>query len=110
MTSHRPVRQRTSRHRRGPQREGEPPNGANESQHHMPITGTVRWFSVDKGFGFIGREDGPDVFVHYTGIVGQGFRALADNDRVQFEITEGDRGPQAVRVRIVEPIGTPTPR
>ncbi|MEV4156822.1 cold shock domain-containing protein [Nocardia salmonicida] len=61
------------------------------------------------GFGFIEREDGPDVFVHYTGILGQGFRALADNDRVQFEITQGDRGPQAVHVRLLENITTPTP-
>ncbi|MEV4158330.1 cold shock domain-containing protein, partial [Nocardia salmonicida] len=43
------------------------------------MSGTVKWFSADKGFGFIEREDGPDVFVHYTGILGQGFRALADN-------------------------------
>ncbi|MFD4433525.1 cold shock domain-containing protein [Nocardia sp. NPDC058497] len=64
------------------------------------MTGTVKWFSAEKGFGFIARSDGPDVFVHYSGIIGQGFRSLSDNDRVHFEITEGDRGPQAIKVRL----------
>lgn len=68
----------------------------------MSMTGTVKWFSAEKGFGFIARSDGPDVFVHYSGIIGQGFRSLSDNDRVHFEITEGDRGPQAIEVRLAD--------
>ncbi|WP_436975965.1 cold shock domain-containing protein, partial [Nocardia salmonicida] len=79
MSSLHPAPQRNTRRRRDPQREGEPPTGAHESQQQVSISGTVKWFSADKGFGFIEREDGPDVFVHYTGILGQGFRALADN-------------------------------
>ncbi|NKX91220.1 MULTISPECIES: cold-shock protein [Nocardia] len=67
----------------------------------MSFTGTVKWFSAEKGFGFIARDAGRDVFVHYTGILGQGFRALSENDHVQFEITDSDRGPQAVQVRRV---------
>ncbi|APE37152.1 cold-shock protein [Nocardia mangyaensis] len=68
----------------------------------MPITGTVKWFSAEKGFGFIARADGPDVFVHYSGIVGQGFRSLTEDDHVQFEISQGERGPQAVKVQPAE--------
>ncbi|TDP28034.1 cold-shock protein [Nocardia ignorata] len=68
----------------------------------MTITGTVKWFNAEKGFGFIARADGPDVFVHYSGIIGQGFRSLAEDDRVQFEISQGKRGPQAVQVQRVE--------
>lgn len=61
-------------------------------------TGTVKWFNADKGFGFIEVEGGNDVFVHYTAIEGDGFKALEEGQKVQFEVTEGQRGPQAERV------------
>ena len=62
-------------------------------------TGTVKWFNDAKGFGFITREGGPDVFVHHTAIVADGFRSLAEGQQVEFEITEGPKGQQAVNVR-----------
>jgi CspA family cold shock protein len=61
--------------------------------------GTVKWFNVEKGFGFIAREDGPDVFVHYSEIDGAGFRSLDENQAVEFELTQGAKGPQASAVR-----------
>lgn len=60
--------------------------------------GTVKWFSPEKGYGFISQDNGEDVFVHYTGIVGEGFRTLEQGQRVQFEITDGRKGPQASNV------------
>lgn len=66
-----------------------------------PIRGTVKWFNDAKGFGFISREGGPDVFVHYSGIEGAGFKSLAEGDQVEFEIVQGDKGPQAANVRKV---------
>ena len=59
------------------------------------ITGTVKWFNDAKGLGFISREGGPDVFVHYSAIQGGGFKSLAEGDRVEFEIVQGQKGPQA---------------
>ena len=64
----------------------------------MRITGKVKWFNNAKGYGFIEREGGPDVFVHYTAVVGQGWRNLEEGDRVEFSITEGPKGPQASEV------------
>ena len=62
--------------------------------------GTVKWFYAEKGFGFIAPEDGSqDVFVHYTEIQGSGFRTLEENQKVEFEIGEGAKGPQAQQVR-----------
>ena len=61
--------------------------------------GVVKWFSDAKGFGFIQQEDGPDVFVHHTAIVAEGFRTLAEGDRVEFETKEGPKGLQAANVR-----------
>ena len=61
--------------------------------------GTVKWFNERKGFGFIEQEDGPDVFVHYTGIIGSGFRTLREGDIVSFDMQEGDKGPVAVNVK-----------
>ena len=58
----------------------------------------MKWFNNAKGFGFIGREDGPDVFVHYSAIVGEGFRRLEEGDIVKFEIIQGIKGPQASEV------------
>ncbi|GAA5118793.1 cold-shock protein [Haloechinothrix salitolerans] len=63
--------------------------------------GTVKWFNAEKGFGFIAREDGPDVFVHYSEIDGHGFRSLEENQRVEFELTQGNKGPQASGVRVL---------
>jgi CspA family cold shock protein len=60
--------------------------------------GTVKWFNGEKGYGFIMQEDGPDVFVHYSAIVGEGFRNLDEGDNVEFEITEGPKGKQAQNV------------
>lgn len=64
----------------------------------MRYTGRVKWFNDAKGYGFIQREEGPDLFVHYTNIVGQGFRSLKENDEVEFEVNEGPKGLQAVNV------------
>ena len=64
----------------------------------MIFTGTVKWFNEAKGFGFIRREDGEELFVHYTNIVGTGFRTLKENDQVEFEVSEGPKGPQAINV------------
>lgn len=65
-------------------------------------TGTVKWFSNDKGYGFITPEDGgKDLFVHHTGIAGEGFRSLTEGERVEYEATEGEKGPQATNVRVV---------
>ena len=61
--------------------------------------GTVKWFNDSKGFGFISQEGGKDVFVHHTAIEGEGFRSLAEGDRVQFEVAQGPKGPQASNVR-----------
>jgi cold shock protein len=60
--------------------------------------GHVKWFNDAKGYGFIARENGPDVFVHYSAIAGDGFRSLAEGQAVQFEITEGPKGLQATNV------------
>ena len=62
-------------------------------------TGTVKWFNNAKGFGFIEREEGPDVFVHYTAIESTGYRSLEDGQKVEFEVVEGPKGLQANRVR-----------
>ncbi len=62
------------------------------------MQGTVKWFNSEKGYGFIQVEGGNDVFVHYTAILGDGFRTLEEGQRVQFDIVEGQRGPQAANV------------
>lgn len=62
------------------------------------MEGTVKWFNAEKGYGFIEREDGGDVFVHYTAIQSDGFKTLNEGDRVSFDIVESDRGPQAENV------------
>ena len=65
----------------------------------MRVIGKVKWFNNTKGYGFIGRDDGPDVFVHYSAILGDGYRSLAEEDWVEFEIIAGSKGPQAANVR-----------
>ena len=60
--------------------------------------GTVKWFNAEKGFGFISRDDGDDVFVHHTAIVGEGYRRLDEGQQVSFDVTEGKKGPQASNV------------
>ncbi|NHC44468.1 cold-shock protein [Motilibacter aurantiacus] len=64
--------------------------------------GVVKWFNAEKGFGFIAQDGGgPDVFVHYSAITTQGYRTLEENQRVEFEVTQGQKGPQAEQVRPV---------
>jgi CspA family cold shock protein len=64
-------------------------------------TGTVKWFNGDKGFGFITPESGPDVFVHFSAIAGDGYRNLNENDKVEFDLASGPKGPQAQNVRVI---------
>jgi cold shock protein len=64
-------------------------------------TGTVKWFSSEKGFGFISQADGPDVFVHFSAIAGEGYKNLEENQQVEFDVTQGPKGPQASNVRPV---------
>ena len=63
--------------------------------------GIVKWFNERKGFGFIQQEEGPDVFVHFSGINGSGFKSLQEGDRVTFDIEQGPKGPSAVNVTVV---------
>ena len=63
------------------------------------VTGTVKWFSDQKGYGFISREENEDVFVHYKSIEGDGFKSLAEGDKVEFEVEQGAKGLQAVQVK-----------
>ena len=64
-------------------------------------TGTVKWFNPEKGFGFITPEEGPDVFVHFSAIQGDGYRNLEENQKVEFDVSQGQTGPQARNVRVV---------
>ena len=66
------------------------------------LKGKVKWFDSKKGFGFISRDDGEDVFVHYTSITNEGFKTLQEDQEVTFEITDGDKGPQAINVKLVD--------
>jgi cold shock protein len=80
---------------------GEPPGKKRRKVQEMP-QGTVKWFNAEKGFGFIAPEDGSaDVFVHYTEIQGSGFRTLEENQKVEFEVGQSPKGPQATGVRAV---------
>ena len=66
------------------------------------VRGTVKWFSDEKGFGFISREDGDDVFVHHTAIQAEGFRTLAEGQTVEFDVQQGPKGLQAANVRVAQ--------
>ncbi len=66
------------------------------------VQGTIKWFSKDKGYGFIQREDGPDVFVHHTAIEGGGTHVPQEGERVEFEVVEDKRGPKAQNVVLVD--------
>ena len=73
--------------------------GVRPEEEKVRLKGTVKWFNNAKGFGFIGREDGqPDVFVHYSAINSNGYKSLQEGDPVEFEIVEGQKGPQAGNV------------
>ncbi|MFN8530616.1 MAG: cold-shock protein [Anaerolineae bacterium] len=65
------------------------------------IQGTVKWFNATKGYGFISRKGGPDVFVHYSAIQGSGYRALEEGQKVEFTLEQGQKGPQASNVMVV---------
>ena len=65
-------------------------------------TGTVKWFNSSKGYGFISREDGDDVFVHFQSIIADGYKTLNENDKVEFIVTEGQKGPQATEVKVID--------
>jgi CspA family cold shock protein len=62
------------------------------------VTGTVKWFNDSKGFGFIEQENGPDVFAHFSAIQGDGFKTLAEGQKVEFTVTQGQKGPQAENI------------
>ncbi len=64
--------------------------------------GTVKWFDIKKGYGFIARNDGPDVFVHYSDIQGQGWKSLKEGADVSFELGKGEKGPRAENVALIE--------
>ena len=65
-------------------------------------SGVVKWFNNTKGYGFITRDEGEDIFVHYTSIEGKGYRSLQEGQRVEFHINNGEKGPQAQNVKIVD--------
>ena len=66
------------------------------------VQGTVKWFNNAKGYGFISQENGEDVFVHFQSIVGEGYKSLAEGQKVEFSIGQGQKGPQANEVKIVQ--------
>jgi cold shock protein len=87
---------------------GRPTDAGTAGRPHRPrkegtpvATGTVKWFSPEKGFGFITQNEGPDVFVHFSGITGEGYKNLEEGQSVEFDIVEGQKGPQAQNVRVV---------
>ena len=77
--------------------------GLSPEEENVRLKGTVKWFNNAKGFGFIGRDDGnPDVFVHYSAISTDGYKSLQEGDAVEFEIVDGQKGPQAGNVTRIE--------
>ena len=82
---------------------GAAPVMAGRGMHNQEVEmaqGTVKWFNGDKGYGFIAVEGGPDVFVHFSAITGDGYRSLDEGQKVEFDITQGQKGPQAENVRV----------
>jgi CspA family cold shock protein len=75
--------------------------GAAAAEKVTMAQGTVKWFNGDKGYGFIAVEGGPDVFVHFSAITGGGYRNLEEGQQVEFDITQGQKGPQAENVRVI---------
>jgi CspA family cold shock protein len=73
--------------------------GAQLHQEEFVPVGVVKWFNAEKGYGFISQESGPDVFVHFSAIQETGYRSLNENDKVEFEVSQGPKGPQAGNVR-----------
>jgi CspA family cold shock protein len=71
-------------------------------EEHLSMTGTVKWFNGTKGYGFITKDDGGDVFVHFSAIEMDGFKTLDEGQRVQFDVEDGPKGPQAAKVRSVK--------
>ena len=67
----------------------------------MRVTGKVKWFNESKGYGFISQNDGPDVFVHFSAIQMEGFKVLKEDQEVEFEVTQGAKGPQATNVVVI---------
>jgi CspA family cold shock protein len=65
------------------------------------VQGTVKWFNESKGYGFIQQESGPDVFAHYSEIIGEGFKTLKEGQRVEFELSQGEKGPQAEKIMAI---------
>ncbi|GEB18260.1 hypothetical protein AAU01_10150 [Paenarthrobacter aurescens] len=84
-------------------RDGKPTSGTDQRPgegNKGMATGTVKWFNAEKGFGFIAPDDGgPDVFAHYSAITSSGYRSLEENQKVQFDITQGPKGPQAENIQ-----------
>jgi CspA family cold shock protein len=77
-------------------------HGSTEGEHNKVAQGTVKWFNSEKGFGFITPDDGSkDAFVHFSAIAGDGYKSLEENQRVEFDTTQGQKGPQAENVRPV---------
>ena len=69
-----------------------------KNRNTIMTTGTVKWFNEEKGFGFIEQENGPDVFAHFSAIQGDGFKTLAEGQKVEFTVTQGQKGPQAENI------------
>ena len=93
---------RYRRDRRGYPTTGPAYSGSDSEVERSMATGTVKWFNGEKGYGFIAQDGGgPDVFVHFSAIEGSGYRNLEENQAVEFEITQGPKGPQAEKVRAI---------
>ena len=78
-----------------------PPSVLEKAEQGTMATGTVKFFNAQKGYGFISREDGPDVFVHFSNIEGSGYRSLEEGQKVEFEIGQGRKGDEALKVTAV---------